>query len=328
MARATAKRRPGRETASGATKTNTKAAAAAAAAAAEPTGPLKGRTKAQVKAKGRSAQPTGPRTAGRRPAGPRRNRLGEAWLAERRRRAERGPVSLKKQLAVAGGFVASLLVLTIWLGGFSDETLGRSGAAVRAGFVGAGFTLDHVEVRGARNAQAEEVAAQLALEAGALIFDFDVHAAKARVEELPWVEDAAVLRLLPNRIVVVVDERRPLARWGGPEGVVVLDSAGGVIDGADAGAHDDLPLLEGAAAPQAASALVEALARHPVLARRASAFERVGGRRWDMKTHTGLIVRLPEDGVDAALDEPTREQPNIDKLLNQRRSPTMRTVTY
>jgi cell division protein FtsQ len=267
---------------------------------------------AKTPAKRRSASKTRPKASasakGSRPAAAKtrvrvRNQLGEAWLRERERRAQAKPGAWKRQAAVGGGVLAGMVALTIWLGGFGDDAVGRAGRMTTTALIDAGFTLDHVEVRGARRAQAEEVANQLMLEPGEYIFNFDPRAAKERVEMLSWVEEAKVLRLLPNRVVVMVTEREPLARWEAPEGEVVLDSGGAVVGGADPANHAELPLLEGAAAPEAAEELIQALARHPMIARRAAAFERVGGRRWDMKMNDGLVVRLPETGVDAALTE-------------------------
>lgn len=233
-----------------------------------------------------------------------RNRLAQSWMAERRRRAKakRKPASARVQLVLGGGLLASLLGLTIFLGGFADTAMARARGVAHGALADAGFTLEHVEVRGARRAKAEEVAAALLVEPGELIFNFDPAAARERVAEIEWVEDAAVLRLLPNRVIVVVDERRPLARWGRPDGVVVLDSAGGVIDGADPAAYDGLPLVEGEEAPAVAQDLVVALERHPALMRRARAFVRVGDRRWDMTTQEGVLVRLPEGAPESALD--------------------------
>ncbi|MGD2132681.1 MAG: FtsQ-type POTRA domain-containing protein [Maricaulaceae bacterium] len=259
------------------------------------------------KAKGGS-RPAASRSRASAPGTPKgfrpRNRVARAWRLERRRRAEsRGaPLRIGRKLLAGLGLLATVFFTTAWLGGFAEDAAGRANYSMRAAFADAGFTLAHVEVRGAERAAAAEVAERLMLEPGELIFNFDPAAAKARVEELAWVSEAAVIRLLPDRVVVIVDERRPLARWRSTDGAVfVLDDAGAVIPGVDASEYGNLPLVEGEDAPEAARGLVSALGAYPVLARRASGFERVGGRRWDMTTYTGLTVRLPEGEEAAAL---------------------------
>jgi cell division protein FtsQ len=237
------------------------------------------------------------------------SRLALSWAQERRRRAEaktKGaepkPGSRLRVTVLSVSLLTSVITASAWLGGLFGPALAGVGDMTRTALVDAGFTLAHVEVRGVRHAEAGEVAAALGLEPGALIFDFDPVAAKARVEQLPWVDDAVVLRLLPDRVVVMVDERSPLAVWGGPEGAVVLDADGQTIPSADPASLDGLPRLEGEAAPEAAAALIQALARHPALARRVDGFERVGGRRWDRTLKSGLLIRLPEGEPSAALD--------------------------
>jgi cell division protein FtsQ len=231
--------------------------------------------------------------------------LALSWLYERKRRADARtrPVGPVRFVALAITLAIAVTGATLYLGGYADESARLGKRAARVVLAEAGFTLDHVEVRGARLAEAEEVAATLAVEPGKLIFDFDLADAKTRVETLSWVEDAVVLRLLPNRVVILVDERQPLALWGSPDGVVVLDAEGQAVEGADPISFSGLPLLEGAAAPRAAGELADALARRPALAGRVESFERVGGRRWDLRLETGTLVRLPEGELEAALDE-------------------------
>ncbi len=57
----------------------------------------------------------------------------------------------------------------------------------------------------------------------------------------PWVERVNVQRVWPDRLVVTVKERVPVARWGGDS---LLD-ASGVRFAADRFPRSDLPLLEG-----------------------------------------------------------------------------------
>lgn len=255
--------------------------------------------KRSAKARGRRSK--SPRASKARPQP--RNELAKRWLYTKRLRDASAPVSLKRQAAYVGALAGSLIALTIWLGGFAGRGGLDVGYAYNQALVSAGFTLQHVDVRGASRADAAEIAGQLMVERGEIIFNFQPAAAKARVEELAWVREASVLRLLPNRVVVIVNERQPLALWRSEDTVHVLDDAGRVILGANAAAYDGLPTVQGSDAPEAVRELVLALNHHPAIMRRAVAFERIGGRRWDIVTHTGLTVQLPEGSVEAAISE-------------------------
>jgi cell division protein FtsQ len=232
-----------------------------------------------------------------------RNGLAAAWLREeqRRRRWRAKPGWAWRQTVGALALVLALFGLSAWLGGFSAAGRAAAVEVLHAALVATGFTIDQIEVRGARRVDAAEAAAALALAPGGLIFGFDPEAAQARVEQLAWVESASVMRLMPDRVVVLIDERRPLALWETPAGAVVLDLEGRVIDGADPAEFAGLPRLEGEDAPASAGELVDALARHPELARRARVFERIAGRRWDVRFEGGLVVQLPEGRAAAAL---------------------------
>lgn len=62
---------------------------------------------------------------------------------------------------------------------------------------------------------------------------------KAELEEIPWVKHATVMRLLPDHINVVVEERTPIAfvRQGGHIGLV---DASGVLMGLEGNTSDDI----------------------------------------------------------------------------------------
>jgi cell division protein FtsQ len=62
------------------------------------------------------------------------------------------------------------------------------------------------------------------------IFHVPLHERRAQLEQMPWVEHATVMRLLPNRLRVHVTERVPVAylRQGGDIGLI--DASGVVLD--------------------------------------------------------------------------------------------------
>lgn len=79
---------------------------------------------------------------------------------------------------------------------------------------------------------------------------------RQRVLASPWVEDAAIRRVLPGTVDVVIAERQPMGigRMGGA--LYLLDQHGGIIDEFGPNhAEFDLPLIDGlAAAPRTGTA--------------------------------------------------------------------------
>jgi cell division protein FtsQ len=120
-----------------------------------------------------------------------------------------------------------------------------------------------VEVRGARGLGQAAIRAAAAIEPGDNIFTIDVDAVIDRVEALPGVRSARVIRHLPRRVVVQVEEREPFALvnpvtggrllWVDVEGHLVaaerrpgapplpiLSGVGGIARAADQPPADDL----------------------------------------------------------------------------------------
>lgn len=80
---------------------------------------------------------------------------------------------------------------------------------------------------------------QKEVEAG--FFSIDLAAIKRRVESLPWVYQASLRRIWPDRLQVTIEEQRPIARWG-DEGLV---NRYGDIFTADATELAELPVIVG-----------------------------------------------------------------------------------
>ena len=105
-----------------------------------------------------------------------------------------------------------------------------------------------VEITGARRLDEAAVRAAVAIEPGTNLFAIDVAAAEARVASLPGVRRAHVVRHLPGRVTVLVEEREPHAlvndsglHWVDTEGyLVAADARPGVTS---------LPILTGVGAP-------------------------------------------------------------------------------
>jgi cell division protein FtsQ len=82
-------------------------------------------------------------------------------------------------------------------------------AGVRWLLVSPRFALAAVDVRGAHRVPVDRIVEAADLPAGISIFAVDPRAVVARVEALPEVRRAEVIRALPNRMTIVVEERRP-----------------------------------------------------------------------------------------------------------------------
>jgi cell division protein FtsQ len=226
-----------------------------------------------------------------------------------------------------GGALAGLL-LGLGAGGWATSSglLARAGDAVvsraLAVTVDAGLTLREVYVDGRVRTDPEELRQHLGIALGTPLLAIDTAGARARLEELSWVEQASVVRMLPNSLYIRLIERRPLALWQRDGRFSLVDRAGRVIegvldDGVPASWHH-LRVLVGDGAPARAAGLFALLSTEPELSERVVAATWVGERRWSLHLDNRVDVLLPERNPQEAwrmLAAKEREQALLERAV-------------
>lgn len=212
-----------------------------------------------------------------------------------------------------GGIVlAAVLVFGgtgwLWSNGWIQRSLERTELALLAATADAGLELDDVLVQGRKRTERSVVLETLGVVRGQPILAFDPHAAKARLERLPWIRGATVERRLPDVIHVRLVERQPLARWQNQGRIAVIDRRGEVIPGADPKSFARLLVVVGEGAADRTPDLLAMLNGEPELRSRVSAAVWVRGRRWNLRLDDSIDVRLPEQNPGAAWAELARAQ--------------------
>ena len=187
-------------------------------------------------------------------------------------------------------------------------THGRAQALTRAAanafdgrLAAMGLKLERVHLEGASADSEPAIKAALDLHRGEPITSLDLKALRQKVEEVGWVKQARIVRLLPDTVVVSVTERERLAVWQHDSRTVVIDADGRPIKEADPGRFSDLPLVVGEGADAAAGRILPLVKQRPRLMAKLEALVRVDDRRWDLRLKDGSLVQLPADGEEAAL---------------------------
>ncbi|WP_297802526.1 cell division protein FtsQ/DivIB [uncultured Brevundimonas sp.] len=170
-----------------------------------------------------------------------------------------------------------------------------------AATVGMGLKLRNVHVSGASPEALGHVQRAVGLYQDQPIVSLDLNAVRERVEQVGWVKEARVVRLLPDTIIVDVTEHNRLAVWQVGGRAQVIDTDGLVIEGADPGRYPELPLIVGKGADQAAADIVPLLRQRPRLMSRIDALVRVDERRWDLRLKDGALIQLPAVDQESAL---------------------------
>ena len=166
----------------------------------------------------------------------------------------------------------------------------------------AGFNVNDITVEGRKRTQRADLIAAINVAQGHPIFDLDLQQVHARIEALPWVEDAVVLRRLPNVVHINLTEREPFAFFREADKVALIDKKGVTITRHHLQAFSHLPVFSGEGASLRAAAFMDVLRSYPVLLNRMVAAHWTGNRRWTLRLDHGGRVHLPEGNIDNALD--------------------------
>jgi cell division protein FtsQ len=122
--------------------------------------------------------------------------------------------------------IAGVIALAVLLCG------GLAGWAYSYGLHAARFTIpssDAVEVSGVHNATRAQVMEVAAHDVGRNVFYVPLDERRIQLEQIPWVEQATVMRLLPNRLAVTIRERTPVAFVQIGSRVSLIDANGVVM---------------------------------------------------------------------------------------------------
>ena len=111
------------------------------------------------------------------------------------------------------------------------------------------FEVREIEVVGVERAGATELKAAAGIIPGANLFSIDPARVQSRLEALPQIKRAQVIREIPNRVTLVIEERVPfaLAQAGG---LVWVDEDGAVLEDQPRPVFQALPLLSGLSAEE------------------------------------------------------------------------------
>jgi cell division protein FtsQ len=171
-----------------------------------------------------------------------------------------------------------------------DSTLIAQGLRVRT-----------LTIQGASPEAQADIARATGLQRNEPILHVDLQSLRRRVEQVGWVKDARIVRLLPDTIVIAITPRPTFAVWEHAGHALVIDNTGHAIPEADPAHFASLPLVVGDGADQAAPQILPIVRAHPQVMQHLDALVRVDQRRWDIRMRDGGLIQLPASGEDAAL---------------------------
>ncbi|BAR98528.1 cell division protein FtsQ [Blastochloris viridis] len=172
-----------------------------------------------------------------------------------------------------------------------------------AGARAAGFGLTTVAITGRKYLSEAEIRHAAGIGPGTSVLFFDAAASREGLLTIPWIAEAQVRKLYPDRVDIEIVEREAFALWQLKGKVQVIAEDGTVIAPGEAAPRTGMPLVVGVGADKRAKSIVALLARFPDIAAQTHAAVLVAERRWNLRMKNGLDVRLPELDPAAALAE-------------------------
>lgn len=171
-----------------------------------------------------------------------------------------------------------------------------------AGANSMGMRIATVSLSGQRQVSREQIFAAAGVTDHSSLLFLDVADARAKLEAIPWIAEATVRKLYPDRLQITVTEREAFALWQLQGKVTAIAADGTVLSDKVEARLATLPFVVGKGAAIKARDFLAVLDKFPPIRDQVRAAIYVAERRWNLRLKNGIDVRLPETDVEGALD--------------------------
>ncbi len=171
-----------------------------------------------------------------------------------------------------------------------------------------GLGIDTITIGGLTELSETDILSSAGISTRNSLLFLDAQDVRERLLKLPLVRDAAVRKLYPSRVSIVVTERQPYALWQKDGQVSVVAFDGTAIDTMRDDRFAALPFVVGEGANARLEEYASLLDAAGDLRGRIKAGVRISDRRWDLITNDGVTLRLPEENPAAAVSRAARLQ--------------------
>jgi len=164
-----------------------------------------------------------------------------------------------------------------------------------------GFRITSIALAGQHQLSHEEILASAGITGRSSLLFLDAAEARARLKAVPWIAEATVLKLYPDRLHITVTEREAFALWQQDGKVTVIADDGAVVEPYVPRYFANLPLVVGVGAETKVKEFLALLDQYPLVRDQFRVAVLVANRRWNVLLRNGIDVRLPETEVEQAL---------------------------
>jgi cell division protein FtsQ len=166
----------------------------------------------------------------------------------------------------------------------------------------AGMRIATVSLSGQRQVSREEIFAAAGVTDHSSLLFLDVAQARAKLEAIPWIAEATVRKLYPDRLQITITEREPFALWQREGKVSVIAADGTVLSATVEPRLANLSFVVGKGAAGRARGFLAVLDQYPAIRDQVRASILVAERRWNLRLKNGIDVRLPDTNIEQAFE--------------------------
>lgn len=164
-----------------------------------------------------------------------------------------------------------------------------------------GFGIDAVTITGQGELAEPEVLALAGVGPKNSLVFLDAAQTRDRLMAAPLIRNAKVRKFYPNRLLIEIEERQPVAVWQNAGKVTIVSSDGKVIDDMRDQRFAGLPFVVGDGANARAAEFAALMEAAGDLRPRIRAGMLIAERRWTLKMTNNIDVKLPERDPAAAI---------------------------
>jgi cell division protein FtsQ len=157
-----------------------------------------------------------------------------------------------------------------------------------------GFHISEIALSGEHEVSREDILGLAGITGRSSLLFLDASQTRIRLMTNPWVAQAAVLKLYPDRLRIEIKERTAFALWQKEGRVYLIAADGTVLETYVPQRFAALPRVVGNGAEHAAQDFLDLLKRYPAIAQAVEASVLVAERRWNLHLKDGVEVLLPE----------------------------------
>ncbi len=160
-----------------------------------------------------------------------------------------------------------------------------------------GFNIENINIEGERDHIGD-----IPLKKGDNIFIKSSHNIKDDIMKNPWIKSVVVVKKLPNTINILIEKKKPIAIYQKNDNFFLVSKEGDIITSIKDKENYNFPIITGENSPKNIDNMLSIIDKFYVVKKKLNSLSFVRNRRWDLIVSSGIIVKLPEENIEHALE--------------------------